>query len=75
MTDNTDLSVARKSLENQPCTCVSCSFCNGLGTYRVDTNSWPEYDLETCDECHGSGIVETCNRCQELIEMDYDELS
>ena len=78
MTDKTDvqaMSAARRALENWPCTCVLCSSCDGQGTYRVDTNSWPEDDLETCDECHGSGIVETCERCQELIEMEYDELS
>ena len=63
---------ARKRVAEEPCRCVRCSFCNGSGTMRVETNTWPEYDLESCDICCGSGIVETCGRCELLEDMDAD---
>ena len=58
-----------------PCTCVLCGECGGTG------NVWRNYDplgagmddlseLESCD-CHG-GIVEVCERCQLLEEMEQD---
>jgi hypothetical protein len=69
----------RVRVETEPCTCVSCGMCGGSGNYWVDMrghyDSSPDCcsDLETCDECRGSGIVETCDRCQLLNEMDYDD--
>jgi len=61
-------------LNAEPCTCVRCSFCGGSGTVRLETDSWPEWDLDTCDECQGSGIVEDCDRCLFLSELEHDDL-
>jgi DnaJ-class molecular chaperone len=55
---------------SEPCRCVWCSFCHGQGHVRIaDWGSPDEYDTETCDECHGHGIVEKCDRCQLLDEL------
>ena len=74
-------STAIAELEKKPCTCVSCGECNGTG------NVWRNYDsrgcyagdwhddlseLEPCDQCHG-GIVEVCDRCQEIRDLEEDE--
>lgn len=70
---------AMKKVEDEPCKCVHCSFCDGSGNLWVDLGG--EFhkhrlddlgDLETCDECSGSGIIETCDRCQLLEEMSHD---
>lgn len=29
-------------------------------------------EMETCEECHGSGISEICDRCRELEDDDFD---
>jgi hypothetical protein len=48
------------------CSCVICGECNGSGFHRVDDWTQPEgYDLETCEECRGSGICELCEECRE----------
>lgn len=60
-----------KQVEAEPCKCIQCGTCNGSGTIRIDCPGWPEWDLETCDECCGRGIIETCDRCQLLNDMDY----
>jgi len=55
------------------CRCVSCSACGGSGNlwrtldgklyeHRVDDLG----DLETCEECRGSGVVEVCEECHHL---------
>lgn len=58
------------------CSCVPCSECNGsgsvwfafggryLGRGRCDDMD----ELETCDECRGSGISEMCDYCREQEE-------
>lgn len=61
----------------EPCRCVSCPNCDGRGSYAVNMRG--QYigpsrtddldDLETCESCGGSGITETCDRCQLLEEM------
>lgn len=60
-------------LNAQPCTCVRCGMCNGNCNVRVQGQNMPFDDLDTCPECHGAGITETCGRCMELIEIDNDE--
>lgn len=68
-------------VQSRPCQCVRCSECRGtgnvwfsfpgpgrgryLGSSRCDDLD----EMETCDDCGGSGIVETCDRCQELDEL------
>ena len=60
-------------LEQEPCVCVRCPACHGKGTQRIDDWSQPEgYDLETCAECQGAGITETCDRCHWLEDMDHE---
>ena len=57
------------------CTCTPGSMCRGLGTMRVDEPSQPSgWDLETCDECSGSGIVEECDYCHDAREADEEQL-
>ena len=64
----------------EPCTeceCVSCSACGGTGTVwfslsgrYLGNKRCDDLDtLEHCEECGGSGIIETCTRCQ-LLEED-----
>lgn len=60
------------------CRCVSCSQCGGRGTMAVDMRGrvvsfYDDLcDLETCDECCGSGIVEECDYCRDQREQDED---
>jgi RecJ-like exonuclease len=58
------------------CQCVQCEECKGsgsvwrsfsgkyLGRHRCDDMD----ELETCEECRGSGVTETCEECQMKIE-------
>ena len=63
------------------CECVSCSSCGGtgnvwfafpgpdrggeyLGSHRSDDLD----EMETCMECGGSGTIETCYECQDLLD-------
>ena len=65
------------------CECVSCGACGGsgnvwyafpgpdlggeyLGNHRCDDLD----EMDTCEECGGSGITETCYECQEAA---YDD--
>ena len=69
-----------KKVAAEICHCVSCQDCDGQGHYYVDLRG--QYiganrcddlsDSETCDGCGGSGLSETCDRCQLLEEMDQD---
>ena len=62
-----------EELRKEPCRCVLCGECNGTGNVRIDDWSQPEgYDLDTCDGCRG-GIVEVCDRCQLLDELEPEE--
>lgn len=72
---------ARDKVAAEPCRCVTCGDCGGsgnvwfsfggeyLGNRRCDDLD----SMEPCEDCGGSGIVETCDRCQLLMEMDYDD--
>lgn len=60
------------------CSCSSCSMCNGRGSYSVDSRGRfvPHgddlYDLETCEECGGSGMSYECDYCLDQREQDGD---
>ena len=59
--------------DKMTCTCIPCSECDGTGTVWYSFSG--EYlgkhrcddldELETCSECHGSGISELCDECAE----------
>ena len=53
------------------CRCVSCPSCRGTGQQEYDTGSYPEWDLETCDECEGTGTIEQCAAC---ADRELDQL-
>lgn len=56
-----------------PCTCTTCPECFGSATVRRPDRTSPDgYELETCEECNGSGIVEECDHCRTLREEDED---
>jgi DnaJ-class molecular chaperone len=56
------------------CTCIICGECHGSGTVRVDDWSQPEgFDLETCDECRGSGMSEICQECYDWREEQFGD--
>lgn len=63
---------ARSNVAAEPCRCVRCDWCHGSG-WVLDRESWSGCETETCEECGGSGIVETCDRCQLLTEMGYED--
>lgn len=62
--------IDRQKIAAEPCRCVRCSFCRGTGRYR-DDDIWSEDG--PCEECGGSGIVETCGRCEYLAELDHED--
>ncbi len=62
----------RAKLNAEPCHCERCDWCHGSGRFP-DRESWSGLETEPCEECGGSGITETCDRCQLLIEMDYED--
>ncbi len=62
------------------CHCVTCATCRGRGFYYIDLGGivWTDAhdelcDLETCDDCGGTGISEECDACREAWEQDHDE--
>lgn len=69
-----------EKLEKEPCRCVRCAECGGSGNVWISMDG--KYvgkhrsddldDMEPCDECGGSGITETCERCQLLRDADHD---
>ena len=70
-----------QKVETETCCCVRCGDCNGSGTVWFDWRG--QYlgnsrcddldELEHCEQCGGSGITETCDRCQLLEEMDHED--
>jgi hypothetical protein len=46
-------------------TCVDCPACGGTGQTEFDTGSYPEWDLETCMTCDGTGRLGDCDACDE----------
>lgn len=63
----------RKQLLAEPCECVSCADCGGSGRMDRETGSFPEWEPEPCDMCSG-GVVEVCDRCCQLEELEHDDL-
>lgn len=70
-----------KTVAAEPCRCVPCGDCGGTGNvwfdfrgrYLGNHRSDDLDDLEPCDSCGGSGITETCDRCQLLNDMDHEQ--
>jgi hypothetical protein len=80
--------LTKEKVPDHGCRCVRCSECNGTGTVWFSFGS-PAYgggqylgshrsddmdEMETCDECRGSGISEECDTCsfqREIEEADY----
>lgn len=56
------------------CKCIWCADCAGSGQVRVPTNSYPEWDLESCMACYGTGIAEQCRYCADL-EEEHDGIN
>jgi RecJ-like exonuclease len=54
-----------------PCGCVICEECNGTGTVWVSftgkylgKNRCDDFDeIEPCESCGGSGVLEYCDEC------------
>lgn len=65
-------------MDNNECTCISCPECNGTGsvwrafdgTYLGDSRCDDLDELETCEECCGSGLAEMCDACRSYEEDD-----
>jgi hypothetical protein len=53
------------------CSCVACADCGGSGNVLVPTNGYPEEDLELCEMCGGSSVVEECDECQQR-ELEHE---
>jgi hypothetical protein len=65
-------------VEKEPCRCIRCDMCAGQGNCRVDFDGRPTdglddlYNLETCEDCGGSGITDTCDRCSLLADLERE---
>lgn len=57
--------MAELTREPDVCRCLRCSDCGGSGRVEVKTGSYPEWDLESCPECEGTGISEMCRLCSD----------
>lgn len=62
--------VRTSELMMSKCHCVYCGDCNGTGNVRVPSDGFPEWDLESCLNCQGSGIVEMRLDCEEVAERE-----
>lgn len=52
-------------LLKKPCMCVMCHICLGSGS-----TDFGDDDTETCLECDGTGITETCHRCMDIEDLE-----
>lgn len=59
------------------CECVYCDFCDGKGHFWVNFRGQAVIhcddldQMEMCEECNGSGIIETCAACMD-DDDDFD---
>jgi len=61
------------------CECVLCGSCGGTGSIWVDfagrylgNRRCDDLDqMEPCEDCGGSGVIEVCYECQEAQDEDY----
>jgi hypothetical protein len=70
--EDADKQADRKKLLAESCTCVRCAFCTGRGYLSSYKDNQFDWDQDSCEMCSGSGIEETCCRCQTLTELDWD---
>jgi hypothetical protein len=77
---STDTPLSTDLVPVRHCTCVSCGECGGSGTvwfafggreYLGNSRCDDLDEMETCEECRGSGITEMCDYCQDTRD-DYD---
>ena len=65
-------------LNAQPCKCVPCRVCDGMGMIKVDSRGRfidyhdDLYDLEPCDQCEG-GCSEVCDRCSFIQQIEQEK--
>lgn len=66
----------------QRCTCVSCGECGGSGTvwfafggkeYLGNSRCDDLDEMETCEECGGSGLSEKCEYCYDRDDEFSDD--
>jgi hypothetical protein len=70
-----------KKLESEKCECVPCPECRGSGTVYWLLGEYcgaghPCDDLaepESCEVC-SNGILETCDRCTQLEEYEFEQI-
>lgn len=64
------------------CRCVTCPECRGRGhvwfafggrEYLGAGRSDDLDEMETCEECSGSGIVEMCDHCQMALDEEHQD--
>lgn len=56
-------------MDPDKCRCVWCAECGGSGRITVPTTGYPEWDLESCSNCRGTGIAEMCCHCEMAEEL------
>lgn len=64
-------SLRREAIEQEPCRCERCLVCGGRGT-MIGSMSEGFRDDDECFSCNGVGVIEVCDRCHLLEEMDQD---
>ena len=64
------------------CECIYCYDCKGTGVVWVDDRGRPVRNHccnldnpEPCDECDGTGIAYTCEKCSQEIQDEHDQLA
>lgn len=60
-----------RELYDKPCECITCTDCRGFGQIDDPMDYSGRYP-ETCWGCDGHGVVEVCDRCHEIAEVEGD---